>query len=131
MISGLSQLIVNYIKTIDEEKYTRAQITISIVRKGSFIHWKLDTFDYLGRPMESLTNCCDAEAIFFNDSGSKYTNAMLINSTDQYTFIMNVSKNKDLRSKMNISSTTIETAVIGKLHLPEASFWSNVSTYSY
>ena len=129
-ISGLNHLIVNYIKTIDEEKYTRAQITIRIVRKGSFIHWKLDTFDYLGRPMESLTNCSDAGAILFND-GSKYTNAMLVNSTDQYMFIMSVSRDKDPRSRMNISSTTVETAIIGKLHLSEVNFWSNVSAYSY
>lgn len=127
MNSGLSQLIVNYIKTINEEKYTRAQITIRIVREGSFIHWKLDTFDYLGRPMESLTNCCEAGAIFFNDSGSKYTNAMLINSTNQYMFIMHVSTDKCLRSRMDISSTNI--AIIGILHLPEAYFWSNVSAY--
>lgn len=129
MNSGLDQLIVNYIKTINEEKYTRAQITISIVRKGSFIYWKLDTFDYLGRPMESLTNYCEAGAIFFNNSGSsKYTNAMLINSTNHYMFIMHVSTDKYLRSR-DISSTNVETAIIGILHLPEAYFWSNVSAY--
>lgn len=128
-IAGLSHLIVNYIKTINEEKYTRAQITISIVREGSFIHWKLDTFDYLGRPMESLTNCCEAGAIFFNnDSGSKYTNAILINSTNHYMFIMHVSTDKCLRSR-GISSMNIETAIIGILHLPKAYFWSNVSAY--
>ena len=127
MISRLSQLIVNYIKAIDEKRYTR--ITIKVEHEGSFMSWDIDEFNYLGKPI-MITGSNSANGVLFSgDKHLRYKDAMLINSTNHYMFMMHISKHKNLSDRMNTSNTTVEKLVIGILYLPEVYFWSSVFTY--
>lgn len=127
MTSGLDHLIVNYIKAIDEKRYTR--ITIKAEHKGSFMSWDIDEFNYLGKPI-MITGSNSADGVLFSgDKHLRYKDAILINSTNHYMFMMHISKHENLSDRMNTSNTTVEKMVIGILYLPEVYFWSSVFTY--
>ena len=127
MTSGLNHLIVNYIKAIDEKRYTR--VTIKAEYKGSFMSWDIDEFNYLGKPI-MITGCNSADAVLFSgDKHLRYKDAMLINSINQDMTMMHISKYRNLWDKMNTSNTTVEKTSIGISCLPEVYFWSNVFVY--
>jgi len=129
MTSGLDHLIVNYIKTINEKRYTL--VTIKAEHKGSFMSWDIDEFNYLGKPV-MITGSNSADAVLFSgDKHLRYKDAILINSTNHYMFMMHISKheNENLSDRMNTSNTTVEKMVIGILYLPEVYFWSSVFVY--
>ena len=126
-IAGLNNLIVNYIKAINEKRYTR--ITIKAEYKGSFMSWDIDEFNYLGK-LVMITGSNSADAVLFSgDKHLRYKDAILINSTNHYMFMMHISKHKNLSDRMNTSNTTVEKLVIGILCLPEVYFWSSVFVY--
>lgn len=128
-IAGLSQLIVNYIKAINEEKYTR--ITIKAEHKGSFMSWDIDEFNYLGKPI-MITGSNSADGVLLSgDKHLRYKDAMLIsiNRRQQCTHMIHISKYRNLWDKMNTSNTTVEKTTIGNSHLPETHIWSDLFIY--
>ncbi|MEE3344126.1 MAG: hypothetical protein VZS44_08570 [Bacilli bacterium] len=91
--------------------------------------WDIDEFNYLGKPI-MITGSNSADGVLFSgDKHLRYKDAMLINSTNHYMFMMHISKHKNLSDRMNTSNTTVEKLVIGILYLPEVYFWSSVFTY--
>lgn len=128
-IAGLSQLIVNYIKEINERKYTR--ISIKVVHKGSSMSWKSNKFNYLRKPI-MITNYDIVDAVLLSgDKHLRYKDAMLIsiNRRQQCTHMIHISKYRNLWDKMNTSNTTVEKTTIGNSHLPETHLWSDLFIY--
>lgn len=126
MTSSLDRLIVNYIKAIDEKRYTR--ITIKARYRGSFMSWDSDEFNYLGKPVMITKFNAIVAVLFSGDKHLRYKDAMLIGSTNHYMSMMHVSKHENLWDRMK-GNTVVEKTTIGISCLPEVYLWSSVFTY--